>query len=190
MSVFKVQRIRSCVQCGDVLGLKCKNCIKHPERKPRVIDFYDWPEILKTAECGCCIQIRCQADGCGKLVWRNAKHNRGGKAISKAFYCSISCSARSMAMARCKRQSVPCAYCSKMVVKKMFSLKTWVRSFCNNTCYFLFRAKTKHEAKMAAKEDEEARALLWCEKCRDVTDHDSTNLSKANCRPCAALAKR
>ena len=69
MSTFKVQRIRSCVQCGDLLALKCKTCLKHPDRKPRVVELYDWPQVLKTAECGCCIQFQCQLPGCTKTRW-------------------------------------------------------------------------------------------------------------------------
>lgn len=184
-ATFKVQRIRSCVQCGDVLGLKCKSCLKHPDRKPVVVEFFDWPEILKVAECGCCILIACQAPGCVNRMWRHRKHERGGLTSSRSFICSPKCGGKLLHITRSKRQQVPCAYCSKLVTKKQFTLKSWVRSFCNNSCYFLFRAKAKHEAQQAAKAKDAARALLWCEKCKDVTEHDSPNIGSAKCLPCA-----
>lgn len=186
MSTFKVQRIRSCVQCGEMLSLKCKACVKHPERKARVLEFYDWPGILKTAECGCCIKIACQGAGCVQTVWRNSKHNRGGKSISKAFYCSVTCSARSMAAARCTRQTVPCAYCTKPVVKKSYALKTWTQSFCNNSCYFLFRAKAKHDAAEVKKVEPVDVGMLQCQgPCKDITEHDTPSEKRpAKCRAC------
>lgn len=191
MSMFKVQKIRSCQQCGDLLPLKCKSCTCDPKRKPRVIEFYEWPEILATGPCGC-IKIRCQAEGCTRTVWRDPKHyGKGGKAISKRFFCSIPCSARSMAAARCTRQTVPCAYCSKQVVKKSYALKTWNKSFCNQTCYFLRRAKDAHAIKEAARIDKagtDGRALLQCSgtKCRgEVTEHSSVSGNTAQCLVCA-----
>lgn len=173
MSTFKIQKIRSCEQCGDVLSLKCKSCVSHPERVPRVVEYYDWPQILQTGHCGC-IQIRCQSEGCVNTMWRDPKHyGAAGKATSKRFFCSIGCSGRSMALARITRQEVPCAYCTKKVVKKSYALKIWKQSFCNNTCYFLFRAKNKHEErenKVAEKNGSDGSALYYCSVCRDVTN--------------------
>lgn len=188
MSVFRVQKVRSCVQCGDVLALKCGACAKHPERRPRVLEVYDWPEVLKTAECGCCIKIRCQLEGCTQTMWRNIKHNRAGKAASRGSFCSIRCSARSMAAARVTRETVPCDWCARPVVKKSYALKTWKKSYCNRTCYFLRRAKDQHGAaeakRLAAKEDSKL-AMLECRgRCRTVTEHTTTGASSAMCRAC------
>lgn len=189
MSTFKVQRIRSCVQCGDVLSLKCKGCVKHPDRKPRVIEYYDWPEILKTAECGCCIYIQCQFPGCGKCVWRNKSHNREGRAISKAFFCSTTCSGRTIGLARVNRREVPCAYCAKKVMKKACELKTWKHAFCNRTCYFLFKAKQTHDQKQIAEKLYKSLndlSMLQCQgKCRgQVTEHSKTSKNTSACKTC------
>ncbi len=186
MSIFKIQRIRSCVQCGDVLALKCAACTKHPERKPRVLEIYDWPPILKTAECGCCIQISCQAEGCTRRMWRNVKHNKASMAASKRSFCSIACAARSMAMARCTRQTVPCDWCKKPVTKKSYALKTWKKSFCNQTCYFLRRAKDAHAIKEAERNAPDAGniGLLHCVKCNDVTEHLTPKNKPAMCKTC------
>ncbi len=192
MSTFKVQRIRSCVQCGDMLSLKCKACTAHPNRKPRVIELYDWPEVLKTAECGCCIQIRCQATGCVKTRWCNTKWNTQGKQPSKRFFCSIPCSSRTISSDRCKKQTVPCAYCTKPVSKKSYEVKTWTKSFCNKTCYAIYRAKAKHDAKEAVRkalDGDGSEALLQCAgKCRGaITEHTATSKTTARCVPCGAV---
>lgn len=193
MSIFKVQRIRSCVTCGDVLALKCKACIKHPNRRLRILDFYDWPPIIKTAECGCCIQFRCQAEGCPKTRWAYTKHDRGGKAVAQKFFCSISCSALTLAKSRTMRQMVPCAWDQKLVEKKSFAIKTWKQSFCNRSCYFLWRAKEKHETKERAKLVEKAleniqskKMVLQCNgKCNgSATNHIWLSKSEAQCQVC------
>ncbi len=190
MSTFKVQKIRSCVQCGDLLSLKCKSCAIHPERKPRVIDLYDWPPILATGPCGC-IKILCQAEGCGKTTWRNpSRCGRGGKATSKKLFCSYLCSTRTLAAAKNIRQKVPCAYCEKITIRKSYLLKIWALSFCNRSCYFLHRAKKSHEAKEAAiaeKRGTDGRALLQCGKCRDVTEHREINANNAKCEKCSTI---
>lgn len=147
--MLKVQKIRSCVQCGDVLAKKCDRCKAHSNRKPRVIEYYDWPEILAISPCGC-IKIACQLPGCHATMWRLKSKNRGGMSISKNFFCSVAHTSKFVASQRDKRQTVPCAYCGKLVVKKAFALKTWKESYCNQTCHFLQRAKRKHEAREAS----------------------------------------
>lgn len=188
MKTFRVQKIRSCVQCGDVLSLRCAGCVKHPERKPRVLEYYDWPEIIKTAECGCCIQIRCQLNGCTKTMWRNVKHNRESRAVSKHFFCSPRCAGSSVGLSRVNRKKVPCAYCGTPVMKKMYDLKSFKNAFCHRTCYALYRSKTNHEESLAKFRDEEERALLQClGKCRGmITEHHTPKKGPAKCTACGA----
>ena len=84
---------------------------------------------------------------------------------------------------------VPCDWCSKPVTKKSYTLKTWKKSFCNNTCYFLRRAKDKHEAMetVRAAMDDCRLQLLQCRgKCRgDITEHRVVS-KLATCTVCLA----
>ena len=179
MNQFKVQRIRSCVQCGDVLALKCQVCIKHPDRKPRVVSIHDWPPILKTAECGCCIQIACQLTGCLNKMWRQTNRYGGaGKNVYARCFCSPVCASRAAAVTKTRGREVPCDWCRKTVFKKLYTIKSWKASYCDNTCYFLARKKrayAERENRRLRQEDREEaaqrRALLHCVKCSDVTEH-------------------
>lgn len=200
MSTLKIQFVRSCVQCGDVLSTKCKGCIKHPERQPRVVEFYDWPEILETNSCGC-IRIRCQLEGCSVTMWRYRQRNgQHGLPTSKNFYCSVPHSARAAGLGRVKKIMVPCASCSKPVQKKNYAIKTWKRSFCNRTCYFIFRAKERHSLQEKAVADRkmercgtDGRALIECfANCKGrglVTEHLETGRGVAKCTLCGTSRK-
>lgn len=181
MSTFKIQRIRYCVQCKETLPLKCLNCVKHPNRRPRVIERHDWPEIIKTAECSCCIKIRCEALGCVQTMWRHTGHVKGGKSMNKRFFCSKICFHRSIRNAQ--RVTVPCAYCRKLVEKKVS--RTWTHSFCHQTCYVLYRAKTAHQAREAKKKDNNL-GLLWCHSCRAINEHNTPRHGLARCMKCGA----
>lgn len=186
---FKVQFIRSCVQCGDVLSLKCKSCVKHPKRKPRVIEYHDWPEILEAGPCGCCIKIACQSPGCSKAMWRYTGHVKGGKSLTKRFFCSKPCFHRGNTL---ERVQVSCSYCTKPTTRKISSSPTWRHSFCNLTCYILFRRKAEYELRVkrhAAKAGTDGHALLQCNgRCRGaITEHVETRVRMAKCLVCAAI---
>lgn len=194
MAIFKVQRIRSCVQCGDVLSLKCSSCAKHPHRTPRIVSYYDWPPIIKTCEAGDHILIRCQFTGCtAEPFWRLTNKGRGGRNVYSRCFCSTSCFNRA---SKTKGREVPCGHCRKSVFKKLFSLTTWQASYCNNTCYFLARAKAKHGRMEAERlkrreceEAEELRSLLHCTRCNDVIEHETIGKrnESARCRTCATV---
>lgn len=87
---------------------------------------------------------------------------------------------------------VPCAYCEKMVMKKMYILKSNAHSFCNTTCYFLFRRKSEHEAKEGArilKKEMENLSMLQCSgsKCRgEITEHRAVERGVSACVVCKA----
>lgn len=199
MTNFKVQKIRSCQQCGDLLALKCSKCIRCPDRTPRIVELYDWPTIIQTGPCGCLL-IACQAAGCKNTMWRRtSSKNKAGKNRCLHCFCSKTCSAKTLAAQRTTRVTVPCAYCQKAVVKSSYAAKTFVRAFCNQTCYFLFRQREAHnlseeacrlkergrsqarrraqlEANAAARaaqkaEDNPTQQLVYCAQCRNVTEH-------------------
>ena len=177
MSVFRVQRIRSCVQCGSVLGLKCGKCVKHPGRKLRVIELFDWPEILRTAQCGCCIEISCQLPGCKKTIWKYIRlRGKEKKSVARKLYCSNACAARAAGLSIKTRVRVPCAYCGKIVEKQQWALKLRNYVYCKQECHYLHVRQLAFDAKKDAREKENrgqgSLALLECwNGCKDITEH-------------------
>lgn len=192
MSNFKVQRIRSCTQCGTVLSLKCKACISHPDRKPRVIEVYDWPPILATCPSGQCVQIQCQLPGCTGTMWRNRTHTRGGKMRSQAMYHTKACNMKALAAARDTRTFVNCGWreCKTKVLRTQSQLKTLKSAYCRQDHYFLEMRASIHdakEAKLLIKEGTDGRSLLECLKCRDITDHEKTGRYFSKCLKCTSV---
>lgn len=193
MSPFKIQRIRSCVQCGDVLGLKCMACVKHPNRKPKIVEVYDWPTILETCPSGDCLKISCQRPGCVGTMWRSRSHTRGRKMKYETMYCSRECNIAALAKARDTRVTVPCGWhaCNAKVQRKASTLKTFKRAFCRPDHYFLTLRREAHDAregKRLAEKGDDGRSLMECEgKCSDVTDHIQAGRSLAKCVPCGTV---
>lgn len=191
---FKVQRIRSCIQCKTILDIKCKACVNHPEREPKTIEVYDWPEILAIGPCKC-YKIACQRPGCTGTMWRSRTHNRGGKARSAAMYCSQQCCCAMMAKEKDKREFNPCQWCRKPVLRKQSRIRASVYAFCSQEHYFLYRkkkafldleSKKAEKIKNKEKKNESARlALLECRKCNEITEHDSPLHGLATCKTCS-----
>lgn len=172
MTTFKIQKIRSCVQCGTILGHKCKSCVSHPDRKPKIIELYDWPKILETCPSGDCIKIQCQRDGCHGTMWRSLTHTKGGKMRSESMYCSRRCNCLVLAREKDSRVEVPCGWCSSPVLRKRSQIKTFKAAYCRPDHYFLAIRKNKHEEKETEIAMEENLALMECRgSCRDITEH-------------------
>ena len=169
---FKVQYVRSCRQCHAVLPMKCKACSIHPERRPVVIEVFDWPKILATCPSGDCIQIQCQRPACGGTMWRNRTHTRGGKMKSEKMYCSKRCNLLVQNSAKVTSVMVPCGWCDKPVKRKQSEIKSTRRVFCHQEHYFLSLRKSAHDAK----EEVSTRTSLHCRKCVDVTDHKDVSM--------------
>lgn len=188
MSVFKVQRIHSCTQCGTVLGLKCKACVKHPDRKPQSIELYGYPTPLKVAECGCCVLLPCQRDTCKKTFWRFVAKYKTRLTRAKGLYCSHLCSCLSMSESRKTRTAVRCAWheCSTMVERKLSQLSLFKHSFCRPDHKVLFYAKIRHDEIQALvkKMKSDMVGLLYCKKCVDVTEHDTPTAGLSTCKIC------
>lgn len=174
MKLFKVQYIRSCSQCGDVLPQKCEQCKVHPDRKPRIIELFDWPQILQTGPCGCCIQIQCQRPGCSTKFWRYVRlHSKTGKATSRNVVCGKACAIALAGSAKAKKVEAPCAYCGAVKTLVPSILKVRRHIFCNPSHHYLWVRKMRFEAIEAARaalEAEDDAALLFCAVCRDVVE--------------------
>lgn len=190
MSVFKVQRIRSCTQCGVVLGLKCKACVAHPERKPRVVEYHNWPPILKTCECSCAVLIRCQRTGCTGTMWRGRTHNRNGLSRSAALFCTRRCNLIALNATKDTRVEVKCGWhaCGQKILRRAAQLQTFKNAYCRPDHYFLAMRKAAHDAREAARRDANATdvGLLYCAKCRDVQEHATPKTGPATCGTCGA----
>ncbi len=169
MANFRIQRIRSCSQCGEILAQRCDKCLSHPERKPRIVELYDWPEILQTGHCGCLL-IQCQRPGCTNKKWRYAKlHNKEGKSESKNFCCSPKCAALVANMSKVAKIEVKCSYCNatKMVWPSILRLRREI--FCRRDHHYLWVCQQNFNRRIAKRdkyEKEELLQLLHCPECR------------------------
>ncbi len=191
MSVFHVQRIRSCVQCGEILSQKCDKCQAHPNRKPQIIELFDFPPVLATAECKCCIKLRCQREGCQNTFWRYIRlHYSVAKARSRNFYCSSTCAAKASPATKSTSIDTPCAYCGKIVAKQPAILKLRRHVFCNPSHHYLFVKKSRFDAdkgKKIIEREMEKQALLQCGNgCKDITLHEEVGYThtKHKCMKC------
>lgn len=190
MTTFHVQRIRSCSQCGDVLPQKCGGCLAHPDRKPRIIELYDWPPILATGPCGCLL-IQCQAPDCTNKRWRYPfLKNKEGKSVAKTFCCSPKCATTIANSAKAKKIKVNCAYCEKLKEVWPSVLKARRNIYCKPECHYLHMRKMAFEAKEGQKIIEtqmNKAALLACEgSCKDITEHTEISRHKHKCNGCGA----
>jgi hypothetical protein len=184
-ATFKIQRIRSCTQCHELLPLKCEKCVCSPKREPRVVELFGWPEVLQVGPCGC-FQIACQAAGCVRKMWRYPGKNPKGLSVSRNLYCSKQCTLREARAARTTAVMLPCRYCRKLCRRKQSDLARHANVFCHPEHYFLFRSKQKHQEKRAAAAAVEAtdRGLLECLKCKDITEHLTPAKTYAVCLIC------
>lgn len=188
MSIFRIQKIRSCVTCGTMLSTKCETCAAHPDRKPKIVEFFDWPAILQTAACGCCIQFSCQNDACRAKVWRFFRTTKSGLSRSANLYCSRKCHLQVSNKALDTRVPVPCGWCGKSILRRALHVKTFKAAYCRPDHYYLSISKKRHEEKQALVKAKDAidRALLECRgKCKDITEHNTTT-DTASCLKCGA----
>ena len=189
--IFKIQRVRSCLQCGELLSRKCTRCLIHPERKPKIIELYDWPKILETGPCGC-IKIACQLLGCKNTYWRYPRlHYKTAKSVARNLYCSKKCSANAANIAKGNRAvKAFCSFCgmAKMVIPAILKVRQHV--FCHSEHHYLFVRKKKAEADYAKQviKNVDNLALLSCEgNCRDVTEHTMQTDCKYRCNMCGHI---
>ena len=193
---FKVQKIRFCTQCREILPLKCVKCVHHPERRPTVQELFDWPPILQTRDCGC-VQFACQRPGCQKTLWRHVPtRGQGGKAKFAHQFCSLKCSAMVTNSAKNKQQKVPCVNCGTIITRHAFALRQRRFSACSHACRNIYQARLRHAEKERAEESRQRGATLaarlqsfWCERCRAVTDQLPVSYNKLECTVCSKRSR-
>lgn len=176
----KVQRICWCVQCEELLPSKCEKCIKHPDRKPRIVEVYGAPPIIETNKCGC-VGFKCQRNACTNpdLVWRHPKAD--GTLGFKNHFCSPACvrAVTSEAHRAC-RVEVPCdCGCGRICMRRKSELRSKGVYF-SQLCHYRHRLEVMHE-KRAKKV---AIKTLWCFKCIAEVDHSKLPNDRFECVRC------
>lgn len=187
METLRFQKIRACVQCEEILSLKCERCLKHPDRKPRVIELYEWPPILRVGPCGCLL-IACQAPGCRNTKWRYPRlHSKEGKAVSQTFCCSPKCAAKVAASTLKTSIEVACACgCGKKFTKQPAVLKLRRHVYFSQEHHYKhvrrMNFETKQKKLIIAEKDNLALLECWG-GCREITEHTRRGeISKGNVR--------
>lgn len=106
------------------------------------------------------------------MMWRNRTHARGGMARFESAFCSQACNCAVQAKARTTRVMVKCGWheCKTEVPRKCSELKSFKNAYCRRDHYYLALRKQAHDAKQAD-QSPDGRALYFCEKCKDVTEH-------------------
>lgn len=169
---MKVQRIRFCVQCEEALPRRCAKCVKHPDRRPRVVELFGVPAVLATNECGC-VKIRCQRPGCLRTMWRHPLAD--GTLARRNHFCSPACGrAVTAAAKRAARVAAPCSCgCGRQVVRPASNMRAQ-RAYYSQRCHYLHRAALLAQARRRAAEADDAVQAYACysPRCRGaVTDH-------------------
>lgn len=178
-SKIKIQHVRFCRSCQELLPVKCTKCIAHPERKPRVVEIIGTPKILATAPCNC-VKLQCQRDKCAGTMWRQLKAD--GSLPTKNHFCSGFCQNMVTAAARKTKTTITCSFvlCRKPVEKHLSALKVIQRAFCSQKCHYFQRIREK----MIKRRETDDIQVLSCEKCREVRDHKKVASGLYACTRC------
>lgn len=182
---IKVQLVRFCVQCEDILPRRCTKCIIHPSRKPRVVELFGVPPVLSTNTCGC-VKIVCQRGGCGRTMWRHPSAD--GTLGRKNHFCSPECVRIVTAAAkRAARVSSLCSCgCRRLVVRAASNMRA-KQVYFGQKCHFLHRIALKAEARRAEANGDDSIQAFCCEspRCRGaVTDHAKLTGGLYDCVRC------
>lgn len=193
MSTIEFVKMWTCSQCGDPLGKKCVQCKKHPNRKPRIVEWYEFPKILRTCECASSVLIPCSRAGCTKTRWMNIKNTRGGLSRHETLFCSRQCNCIVQNLSKKTSVMVPCGWCAAPVKRKQSEIKALKNAYCRHDHYVMHMKKQHHEEKERARLVEKALAKmtsrsvsLQCEgACRGaITEHMNISRTMASCKPC------
>lgn len=184
-ATHKHQTIRWCTQCEEQLPTRCAKCIKHPDRKPRVVEIFDAPTIIKTNECGC-VGFKCQRNKCTApgLVWRHPRAD--GTLGYKNHFCSPNCVRLVTAAARvAKRVTLPCSCgCGKMLTRPASNMRSK---------YIYFSQKHHYDHRVQLKAafrretiPEDVQAFVCTSKtCRgEIIDHTRVRAGVYKCVRC------
>lgn len=183
---LKIQYVRFCQTCKTQLGLNCRACVRHPERKPKVLTYYEIPPILEVCPCRAGVRIACQRLGCTKTSWHHIKHQKAGKIAAKNLFCSRQCALAHIVAARlATRIKAPCGYCHKIIERPPGEVKNFKAIYCHREHYTLARIKATH----LEQECEDGKSLLQCRgKCNGiVTEHHAKGNKYTTCVICGAV---
>jgi hypothetical protein len=175
-----------CIQCEEKLPDLCAKCLKHPDRKPRVVEIYDAPTILKTNECGC-VGFKCARKVCTnpKLVWRHPKAD--GTLGYKNHFCSPECVRAETAEAKkAKRVTMPCSCPCRRPITRPASMMKAKRVYFSPKCHIEDRVRLKAEARRREMDDGAVQAVACYSPrcCGAVTDHTRLPNGLYNCVRC------
>ncbi len=183
MSFVKVQRVCWCVQCEEMLPRRCTKCVKHPDRKPRVVEIFDAPPVLATNECGC-VKIRCQRPGCLHTMWRHPRVD--GTLGNKNHFHDPDCVRIVTAAAKvAKRVTVICSCgCGRLVTRPMSNMKA-KNVFFSQLCHFRWRVATAAKARREKDGADVQAFICYGEECRgEVVDHTRLPNGRYACVRC------
>lgn len=200
---MKVRVIRewACSKCGDPLNPLCPKCVKHPNRKPKIVAEYSLPTESEVCnKCGHGVRIVCQVDpslrpaDCKRVVWR-AYSNASRKRVLKDLFCGKHCASIMTGVSRRSRQTFLCANpkCNKEKGKrKSFELRTGYlktvasEHYCCTSCRWIHH-RIKRLTEQKERLDYSSRQLFSCPsaKCRgEVTEHVKAANNRYVCDEC------
>ncbi len=184
---MSIQRISYCTQCECPLPKKCSSCVKHPDRKPRIVEIFDAPPVLSINSCGC-VQIQCQRAGCHARVWRHPRAD--GTLGNKNHFCSPACVRLVTAQAKvAQRVTAPCSCGCGRTVTRSNSLMRAKRVYFSQVCHFRHRVALKAAARRVKEADVQAFQCA-SPRCRgEITDHTRLASGLYDCVRCHARAK-
>lgn len=183
---MKIQRICWCVQCEEILPRKCSKCVRHPDRKPRIVELYGVPPVLDTNACGC-VLLRCQRDGCIKTMWRHPRAD--GTLGYKNHFCSPECVRIVTAAARvAKRITAECSCGCKRTVTRPASNMRAKQVYFSQLCHFRHRVELKSAARRAVGDPADIQSVsCYSPRCRGaITDHKKLPTGLYACVRCLA----
>jgi hypothetical protein len=196
----QIVRMHWCTGCEKPLAPRCGGCKKHPNRKPRIVQLYGLPEVLKTAECGCCHLIRCQRPACFNTRWLHLTAKERTLLGLKNFMCSRACTVQTTADAKRTSVEVVCARpgCGRVRRVAQSALKASKHYiYCSQKCHFAHRAaqnaaRRRAEARARNGDDDSVQSLS-CDgdRCRgEVRDHKKTASGRFQCTFCSTIRPR
>lgn len=185
MITRRVQRICWCVQCEERLPDRCEKCVKHPDRRPRVVEIYDAPPVLATNECGC-VKIRCQRDGCLSTMWRHPRAD-GTLGYKNHFHEPACVRVVTAAARKAQRVTRNCSCgCGKKITRPASNMRA-KQTYFSQLHHFQHRVALKSEARRAREKFDVQAKVCDSPRCRGVvTDHTRTPTGLFACVRCNA----
>lgn len=184
MKVSEFQEVLFCTQCEEKLPRRCTKCVKHPDRKPRVVELFGVPPVINTNSCGC-VLLLCQRDGCGKTMWRHPRAD--GTLGKKNHFHDQECVRIVTSAARiAKRITADCSCgCGRSVTRPASNMRAKYAYF-SQKCHFRHRTvlAAKNKKELEHKNPSRDTGLLYCVKCRDVEEHTIQYRKPAVCLKC------